>query len=179
MIHAGAIVGAVLSQMRLETLGTSERALWQTGQIFRNDKDKRDFVSIGCACGVAGAFSAPVGGVLFVLEEAASHWRVELTWLTFFGTITCVFISTSLLALAAQGWTWPLVLSDSSFVAFGSFEGASKPTRFIAESKYSIEELPVFILIGVFGGVLGKNPNYHKQPQFRTLIIISNRNSEP
>ena len=120
MIHAGAIVGAVLSQMRLETLGTTQRAK-AGSNIFRNDQDKRDFVSIGCACGVAGAFNSPVGGVLFVLEEAASHWRTELTWMTFFGTMVCCMVSNCINAASVGTQT----ITDSSFVSFGSFEGAS------------------------------------------------------
>lgn len=58
MIHAGSIVAAGLSQ------GSSKSCGWRTTCLrrFRNDHDKRDFVSAGAAAGVAAAFGAPNRG---------------------------------------------------------------------------------------------------------------------
>ncbi len=77
MVHSGAVLGANISH-----LTGCRRWFGHTRWLyrFRNDRDKRDFVSGGTAAGVAAAFGAPIGGVLFALEEAASHWSISLTW---------------------------------------------------------------------------------------------------
>lgn len=76
MIHIGSVIAAGLSQGRL----TFWKISFPMFKIFRNDLDKRDFVSAGAAAGVAAAFGAPVGGLLFTIEEGASFVNQRLTW---------------------------------------------------------------------------------------------------
>lgn len=56
----------------------------------------------GAAAGVASAFDAPIGGVLFALEEVSTHWSPKLTWLAFFGALVSA-LTTQGLKLAEQG----------------------------------------------------------------------------
>ena len=149
MIHAGSIVAAGLSQ------GSSKTCSWRTMWLkrFRNDHDKRDFVSAGAAAGVAAAFGAPIGGVLFAMEEAATFWSQGLTWRTFFCALCSTFtlnflLSTSEAFQAEKGdKSAPFgQLSHPGLLAFGAFKSGD---------PYSVSELPIFMLLGVAGGLLG------------------------
>jgi chloride channel 7 len=68
MVHTGACIGNLLGQGGSKKYGLT----WKGFRDFKNDRDRRDLITCGAAAGVAGAFRAPVGGVLFALEEAAS-----------------------------------------------------------------------------------------------------------
>lgn len=137
-IHCGAVLGAGLSQ------GKSTTFKWDTKlfKSFRNDRDKRDFVSAGASAGVAAAFGAPIGGVLFALEEGASFWNQALTWRIFFCSMMTSFILN--LFMAAYNHNAG-VLAFYSLVNFGLVE----------ELDYFWFEIPVYICIAICGGAIG------------------------
>lgn len=86
-VHGGGLLAAGLSQMASPSLGLD----FKFPNQFRNDLDKRDFVAIGTAAGVACAFGAPIGGILFAVEEGASFYSTGITWRGFLATSVGVF----------------------------------------------------------------------------------------
>ena len=51
----------------------------------------RNFTTAGAAAGVAAAFGAPVGGLLFAMEEVSSFWSMKLGWMIFFCCMLATF----------------------------------------------------------------------------------------
>lgn len=143
MIHCGSVIAAGVSQGK----STTFRKDLGIFKDFREDHEKRDFVSAGAAAGVAAAFGAPVGGVLFSLEEGASFWNQSLTWRIFFCSTISAF-SLSMILSAFHGHAGEL--SFSGLVNFGEFE----------DVQWNIMELPIYIVMGATGGLLGAIFNY-------------------
>ncbi|KAI5723524.1 hypothetical protein M8J76_007564 [Diaphorina citri] len=152
MIHSGAIVAAGISQGKSTSFGTD----FQIFKYFREDHEKRDFVSGGAAAGVAAAFGAPVGGVLFSLEEGASFWNQSLTWRIFFGTIVTTF---TLNVVLSAYYGHPGELTNSGLLNFGKFY----------DLRYDLLEMFFYVGAGVFGGLTGAlyNSLNHKLTVFR------------
>uniref|UniRef100_A0A8R1DIT4 Chloride channel protein n=1 Tax=Caenorhabditis japonica TaxID=281687 RepID=A0A8R1DIT4_CAEJA len=158
MIHSGAVVGAGISQGKSYSLGID----FGVFREFRNDRERRDFVSAGAAAGVAAAFGAPIGGVLFSLEEGASFWNQNLTWRMFFSSMISTFTVNWILSWfnGRSGW-----LSWTGLANFGVFE----------DKEYNVWEIPLFLLIGVIGGVLGALFNYlnTRLTEYRKIYVSS------
>eukprot|EP00250_Pteridium_aquilinum_P012634 c20846_g1_i1 orf=136-2460(+) len=82
LVHTGACIAAFINQGGFKRYYLS----WRWLKYIQNDTDRQDLVTCGAAAGVAAAFNAPVGGVLFAVEEVASWWKSSLLWRTFLTT---------------------------------------------------------------------------------------------
>lgn len=101
-------------------------------------------VAAGAGIGVAVAFGAPIGGVLFAYEtsKAMSFWTFGIAWRTFFGTSVAVFVLT-LLEAAKEGNVGNIV--NGGLLKFAN----------ITNNDYDVADFIVFIIIGILGGLLG------------------------
>ncbi|KXL46481.1 hypothetical protein M433DRAFT_194833 [Acidomyces richmondensis BFW] len=99
-----------------------------------NDGKRREVLSASAAAGVAVAFGAPIGGVLFSLEEVSYYFPPKTLFRTFF---CCIAAALSLKALNPYG--------TNKIVLF--------------EVRYSVDwkffEIIAFILLGILGGATG------------------------
>ncbi|NXG89571.1 CLCB protein, partial [Stercorarius parasiticus] len=141
MIHLGALLGCGLSQLQSDTLGIHLPIFTR----FRNSADKRGFITAGAGAGIASVFRAPIGGLLFTLEEVSSFWDIRLAWQTFFcclmATFTMDLLSSSLCGFVYRGH-------------FGFFE-AEKRILFWNLLDMNILAFIPTILLGMLGGLLG------------------------
>jgi len=67
------------------------------------DADHREAVSAGLAAGISAAFGAPIGGVLFAMEEACSFWSRKTAWRCFLAAVAATFTMAQLDRDAARG----------------------------------------------------------------------------
>jgi chloride channel 3/4/5 len=100
----------------------------------RNDAKRREILSAAAAGGVAVAFGAPIGGVLFSLEEVAYFFPAKTLFRTFF---CCIIAALTLKFLNPYG--------NSKIVPF--------EVRYHRDWEFF--ELGAFIFVGVVGGAVG------------------------
>lgn len=152
VIHAGAIVGAAVSQAASTTFHFRllNRVSWM--RYFRTEAWKRDFTAIGAAVGVAVAFGAPMGGWMWVYEEACTHWRWELGIITLVACMTGTAVS-RLLNLLASGH----VFSGDDGSGFGAFTFSQfgKLVTPFPGPVLPLSDLPGIVAVAVVGGMVG------------------------
>lgn len=100
----------------------------------QNDGKRREVLSASAASGVAVAFGAPIGGVLFSLEEVSYYFPPKTLFRTFF---CCIAAALSLKFLNPYG-TGKIVLFEVRYL-----------------SDWEMFELFIFIFLGILGGALG------------------------
>ena len=162
MVAIGASVAAGMSQGKSTTLGFDTR--WSVFRSFRRDAAKRDFITCGAGAGIASAFNAPIGGVLFALEEGSSHWKKSLAWRCLWATMIGAFCLDFLLSGLEQYINWATgdteddatassswgVLSGDAMLSLGSFSATGQTSL-----TWGAWELPLFISLGMVSGVFG------------------------
>ena len=102
----------------------------------------RDFVSAGAAAGLAAAFGAPIGGVLFSFEEASTYWSQRTMW----RCLICAAIASFVLAL--------LDLRGNPGMVFITGDSL-RPTT----PRDYFHQLPFFVLVAAIAGLFGVSFN--------------------
>ena len=139
MVHTGAIVASGLSRVIVP---------WTRGLLeLRLPSSQREWVGMGCAAGVAAAFNAPLGGILYSFEEVCSSWSESLTWRAFVG---------SMLAAITFNWIVNNAFSDVTVNGILIKDGFAIGID-SEEANHTFEVLDYVwcIVLGILGGILG------------------------
>jgi len=99
----------------------------------KNEARKREIYSAACAAGISVAFGAPIGGVLFSLEEMSSYFPVKTMWRSFFCSFVAVFV----------------------LQFMNPFRGKTVLFQATYDRDWHFFEVISFLIIGVFGGIFG------------------------
>jgi H+/Cl- antiporter ClcA len=54
---------------------------------------RREFTTAGVAGGVSAGFNAPIGGLLFAMEDLSSFWTKASSWQTFFCCVIATIVA--------------------------------------------------------------------------------------
>ncbi|XP_041007964.1 chloride channel protein CLC-b-like [Juglans microcarpa x Juglans regia] len=160
LVHIGACFASLLGQG-----GPSNyRLKWHWLRYFNNNRDRRDLITCGASAGVCAAFRAPVGGVLFALEEVATWWRSALLWRTFFCTAVVAVVLRAFIQICNSGecglfGTGGLIMFDVSNVIV----------------RYHVMDIFPVVVIGIIGGFLGGLYNYLLYKVLRLYNLINQK----
>ncbi|KAJ3125061.1 hypothetical protein HK098_000618 [Nowakowskiella sp. JEL0407] len=137
MIHVGACLGSLITRQLHRFRKSKQKPLQK--RFASIDAIERDFVAIGAGCGISAAMSAPIGGVLFVLEEIASFFELGMLKRLFFGCFAAFFV-VQLYNVAQHTYT---VISQ-------------RAGNLLCNHKHiGVVDAFLYAIVGVFGGLIG------------------------
>lgn len=94
----------------------------------------REILTATAGAGVAVAFGSPIGGVLFSLEEMASHYPLKTLWRSYF----CALVATAVLSAVNPFRTGQLVMFSVKY-----------------DRDWHFFEVVFYVILGIFGGLYG------------------------
>ncbi|WOK94212.1 chloride channel-like protein CLC-g isoform X1 [Canna indica] len=160
MIHSTACISSILGQGGSRKYKLTSRWL----RYFKNDRDRRDLITCGAGAGIAAAFRAPLGGVLFSLECVSSWWRSALLWRSFFTTAVVLVVLRALIDVCRSGKCG--LFGQGGLIMFDVTS---------ADVTYHLVDLPPAIILGVIGGILGSLHNLLLEKVLRVYNLINER----
>ncbi|BES98410.1 Voltage gated chloride channel [Nesidiocoris tenuis] len=119
MVHIACCIGNILSYL--------------FPKYGRNEAKKREILSAAAAAGVSVAFGAPIGGVLFSLEEVSYYFPLKTLWRSFFCALVAAFVLRSINPFG----------NEHSVLFYVEY---NKPWIFF--------ELVPFVTLGIIGGII-------------------------
>lgn len=120
LIHISTCIGNILSRFFVK--------------YSNNEGKRREILSAASAAGVAVAFAAPIGGVLFSLEQISYYFPQKVMLRSFF----CALISVVVIKFINPLGTGKLVIFQVSY-----------------DQDWKFFELIPFLFLGILGGLLG------------------------
>ena len=136
MVHLGACIASLIFAVERKVWGDATKTKSRYGTWIHDVKPAfsnsghREMVSAGTAAGLAAAFGAPIGGVLFALEEACSVWSRKNCVEVFIMCSDGSFYDEPAHAIVSWGWNsqfkWYLSTQFSSMVETITFCGCSQ-----------------------------------------------------
>lgn len=106
----------------------------QFSKYINNEGKKREILSASVAAGLAAAFGAPLGGVLFSLEAMSTYFPHKTMLRSFFCSVMSVLLVKSLYSIPS---------------------GKITTLQITYQQDYHWFEIIPFIVIGVLGGLIG------------------------
>ena len=120
-----------------------EQRLFPGHRFSAQASEARDFLATGAACGICTAFRAPIAGVMFVVEEAASFFTTQHLEYTFLASLMAYWVTWSLTAYNTGASTVKFKQTSGDFCTY-----------------HDMLDYFFFIIIGIIGGFTGSFFNH-------------------